>query len=47
MALKDQLTSLISLIAQDVKGKGGSSVLMQGNGRPDKHETTGGKSTGN
>lgn len=47
MALKDQLTSLIPLIAQDVKGKGGSSVLMQGNGRPDKPETTGGKITGN
>lgn len=47
MALKDQLTSLIPLIAQDVKGKGGSSVLMQGNGRPDQPETTDGKITGN
>lgn len=47
MALKDQLTSLIPLIAQDVKGKGGSSVLMQGNGRPDKPDTTGGKIQGN
>ena len=46
MALKDQLKSLIPLIAQDVKGKGSSSVLMQGNGRPDKPETTGGKITG-
>lgn len=40
MALKEQLTSLIPLIAQDVKGKGSSSVLIQGNGRPDKPETT-------
>ena len=47
MALKEQLTSLIPLIAQDVKGKGSSSVLIQGNGRPDKPETTGGKITGN
>ncbi len=46
MALKEQLTSLIPLIAQDVKDKGGSSVLMQGKGRPDKPETTGGKITG-
>lgn len=46
MALKDQLTTLIPLIAQDVKDKGSSSVLMQGNGRPDKPETTGGKITG-
>lgn len=46
MALKEQLTSLIPLIAQDVKGKGSSSVLIQGNGRPDKPETTGGKITG-
>lgn len=46
MALKEQLTSLIPLIAQDVKDKGGSSVLIQGNGRPDKPETTGGKITG-
>lgn len=47
MALKDQLTSLIPLIAQDVKDKDSSSVLMQGNGRPDKPETTDGKITGN
>ena len=47
MALKDQLKSLIPLIAQDVKDKGGSSLLMQGNGRPDKPETTDGKITGN
>ena len=40
MALKEQLTSLISLIAQDVKDKDSSSVLIQGNGRPDKPETT-------
>lgn len=40
MALKEQLTSLIPLIAQDVKDKGSSSVLIQGNGRPDKPETT-------
>lgn len=46
MALKEQLTSLIPLIAQDVKDKGSSSVLIQGNGRPDKPETTGGKITG-
>ena len=46
MALKEQLTTLIPLIAQDVKDKGSSSVLMQGNGRPDKPETTGGKITG-
>lgn len=46
MALKDQLTTLIPLIAQDVNNKGGSSVLIQGNGRPDKPETTGGKITG-
>lgn len=46
MALKDQLTSLIPLIAQDVKNKDSSSVLIQGNGRPDKPETTGGKITG-
>lgn len=47
MALKEQLTSLIPLIAQDLKDKGSSSVLIQGNGRPDKPETTGGKITGN
>lgn len=46
MALKEQLTSLIPLIAQDVKNKDSSSVLIQGNGRPDKPETTGGKITG-
>lgn len=46
MALKDQLTTLIPLIAQDVKDKDSSSVLIQGNGRPDKPETTGGKITG-
>lgn len=46
MALKDQLTTLIPLIAQDVKNKDSSSVLIQGNGRPDKPETTGGKITG-
>lgn len=46
MALKEQLTSLIPLIAQDVKNKDSSSVLIQGNGRPDKSETTGGKITG-
>lgn len=46
MALKEQLTSLIPLIAQDVKGKGSSSVLIQGNGRPDKPDTTDGKITG-
>lgn len=46
MALKEQLTSLIPLIAQDVKGKGSSSVLIQGNGRPDKPDTTSGKITG-
>lgn len=46
MALKEQLTSLIPLIAQDVKDKNSSSVLIQGNGRPDKPETTGGKITG-
>ena len=46
MALKEQLTSLIPLIAQDVKDKDSSSVLIQGNGRPDKPETTGGKITG-
>lgn len=46
MGLKEQLTSLIPLIAQDVKDKGSSSVLIQGNGRPDKPETTGGKITG-
>lgn len=40
MALKEQLTSLIPLIAQDVKDKDSSSVLIQGNGRPDKPETT-------
>ena len=40
MALKEQLTSLIPLIAQDVKDKGSSSVLIQGNGRPDKPDTT-------
>ena len=46
MALKEQLSSLIPLIAQDVKNKDSSSVLIQGNGRPDKPETTGGKITG-
>lgn len=46
MALKEQLTSLIPLIAQDVKDKDSSSVLIQGNGRPDKPETTDGKITG-
>ena len=46
MALKELLTSLIPLIAQDVKNKDSSSVLIQGNGRPDKPETTGGKITG-
>lgn len=46
MALKEQLASLIPLIAQDVKDKGSSSVLIQGNGRPDKPETTQGKITG-
>ena len=47
MALKEQLTSLIPLIAQDVKDKDSSSVLIQGNGRPDQPETTDGKITGN
>lgn len=47
MALKEQLTSLIPLIAQDVKDKGSSFVLIQGKGRPDKPDTTDGKIAGN